>query len=354
MEKPGARVADRRHRVSRSGGDLGKGGRGKKNLDRRSVSCKDGPRTPTHRPSRVPENAGGSPIIDRCCTYSHATPPAWRIRHAGRIWASSSTIRISLTPPSAAGVDLHDVDGFAHDQLLENDAVLAHFAGGDLDGRHALADAPVAFHVVGAGRFLDEPGLGEGKLAHPVDGLADFPYLIGVDQSACDHGVDQRRRWAICMAPLSGPIRSWLVGSDIAPEAAHVRADPIQVLGRRPGAAWLRWRRQQFRCAADGEGQSVAFETGLPRFEESHRRGVVGSCSSRYEPSRCMRMMARLDWAPPCIQNERHPGPSVCRFCTMPSSSNAAQRAEHRPWPPSSDTPPMTAAAKTVKIMPLP
>ncbi|MCY1226868.1 hypothetical protein D9M72_391180 [compost metagenome] len=82
----------------------------------------------------------------------------------------------------AARIDLHHVDGAAHDELLEHDAVLAHLARGHLHHRRdAFADLAVAFHVVGAGRLLDEPGLGKGELLHPVDGLVDLPDLVGVD-----------------------------------------------------------------------------------------------------------------------------------------------------------------------------
>jgi hypothetical protein len=45
-----------------------------------------------------------------------------------------------VDPAQAAGVDLHDVDRLVHDELLEQDAVLAHLAGRDLDLADAGAD----------------------------------------------------------------------------------------------------------------------------------------------------------------------------------------------------------------------
>jgi hypothetical protein len=39
----------------------------------------------------------------------------------------------------------------------------------------------VPFDLVRAGRLLDEPRLGEGKVPHPVDCLVDFPDMVGVD-----------------------------------------------------------------------------------------------------------------------------------------------------------------------------
>ncbi len=51
----------------------------------------------------------------------------------------------------------------------------------DLHRRHRRADLEVARNVVGAGRFLDEEGVGEGQCLHPLDRLADFPDLVGVD-----------------------------------------------------------------------------------------------------------------------------------------------------------------------------
>ncbi|GAB5463026.1 MAG: hypothetical protein HoeaKO_31170 [Hoeflea alexandrii] len=44
--------------------------------------------------------------------------------------------------------------------LLEEDAVLAHLAGGDLHRGNGFADGlAVAFDIVGAGRLLDEEGV---------------------------------------------------------------------------------------------------------------------------------------------------------------------------------------------------
>jgi hypothetical protein len=46
----------------------------------------------------------------------------------------------------------------SHDELLEQDAVLAHLAGRDLHRANRLADLAMALHIVGAGRLLDEIG----------------------------------------------------------------------------------------------------------------------------------------------------------------------------------------------------
>src|SRR5690606_35886641 len=84
----------------------------------------------------------------------------------------------------ARGVDLHDVDRAGLEELLEHDAVRDGLTGGDLDGRHAPADVGVAEDVVGGGRLLDPVGLELGESAHPLDGLADLPALVGVDADA--------------------------------------------------------------------------------------------------------------------------------------------------------------------------
>ncbi len=105
-----------------------------------------------------------------------------------------------------------------HDHLLEQDAVLAHLAAGDLDGRDAQLHGAVAFHVVGAGGLLDEPRLGEGQLAHPVYGLSDFPYLVGVE-----HQVPVRPQ------RFAGDRHAPDVGVQIA---AHLELDVIEAAGQ--------------------------------------------------------------------------------------------------------------------------
>ena len=42
----------------------------------------------------------------------------------------------------------------------------------------------MAFHVVGAGGLLDEPGPREGQVLQPVDGHRHVPHLVGVDHQA--------------------------------------------------------------------------------------------------------------------------------------------------------------------------
>ncbi|SPU56781.1 Uncharacterised protein [Brucella melitensis] len=81
----------------------------------------------------------------------------------------------------AAAIDLHDVDRTFRDKLLEHDAVLAHFAGGNLHRTNCGANLAMPGHIVGAGRFLDEERIGKGKPPHPLNGLIDFPHLVGVD-----------------------------------------------------------------------------------------------------------------------------------------------------------------------------
>src|SRR5690606_26938715 len=130
--------------------------------------------------------------MDRCWTYSHRpTPPACGHTLRPCLAAISMTASTSFTPPQPAGVDLHDVDGRFHDQLLEHDAVLAHFAGGDLHAAgQRLADVAVARDVVGAGGLLDEPGPGKDQFLEPRHGLPDFPDLIRVDHQVAVRAQD--------------------------------------------------------------------------------------------------------------------------------------------------------------------
>ena len=86
-----------------------------------------------------------------------------------------------VDPSQPAGVDLHHVDGATQDELLEENAVLAHLSRGDLDRGNGFAHRAVALHIVRAGRLLDEPGPGKGQLPHPADGLPHLPGLVGVD-----------------------------------------------------------------------------------------------------------------------------------------------------------------------------
>jgi hypothetical protein len=48
-------------------------------------------------------------------------------------------------------------------------------------GLHGLADAPVALDVVGAGRLLDEPRLGEAQVPSHAIASSHHPHLVRVD-----------------------------------------------------------------------------------------------------------------------------------------------------------------------------
>lgn len=81
-----------------------------------------------------------------------------------------------------AGVGLEDGQSSRLQELLEDDAVLAHLAGGDADGAvrgvlEGLLDGGVAEDVIGGGGLFDEPGLELGELVHPFDGFGDGPDL---------------------------------------------------------------------------------------------------------------------------------------------------------------------------------
>ena len=84
----------------------------------------------------------------------------------------------------ATAVDLADVDGLGLHELLEEDAILAVFAGGDAHAGNFAADAGVAEHVVGAGGFFHPPGIELLELAGAEDGFFDIPLLIGVHHEA--------------------------------------------------------------------------------------------------------------------------------------------------------------------------
>lgn len=76
-----------------------------------------------------------------------------------------------------AAIDLHKVDSVAHDELLEDDAVLAVLASGHADtiGLQCLAHRLVAQDIIGAGGLLDPPRLEGRQVLHPLNGLSHLP-----------------------------------------------------------------------------------------------------------------------------------------------------------------------------------
>lgn len=110
---------------------------------------------------------------------------AARVRHDGHaVLLGHEQHRQHLVDAAdAARVDLAHVDGARRDQLLEDDAVLAHLARGHADavGFQGLADRLVPQDVVGRRRLLDKPRLELGQLLHVGDGLGHAPHLVGVD-----------------------------------------------------------------------------------------------------------------------------------------------------------------------------
>lgn len=81
----------------------------------------------------------------------------------------------------AAGVDLTDVDRALLEELLEDDAILAHLARGDADSVwfQGFADGLVAEDVVRRGGLFDEPGLKFRELLHVFNCFRDGPDLCG-------------------------------------------------------------------------------------------------------------------------------------------------------------------------------
>ncbi len=69
-------------------------------------------------------------------------------------------------------------------ELLEHDAIVAVFAGGDADGSDFAANAGVAEDVVGVGGFFHPPGVEWSQGAGAFDGFEDAPLLVGVDHEA--------------------------------------------------------------------------------------------------------------------------------------------------------------------------
>ena len=89
-----------------------------------------------------------------------------------------------VEPTETAGVELAEADGFRLEQLLEDDAVLAVLAGGDLNWRDRARDRGMAQHVVGAGRLLDPVRIELGEQLHVGDGVAHLPDLVRVHHQA--------------------------------------------------------------------------------------------------------------------------------------------------------------------------
>src|SRR4029079_12438967 len=67
------------------------------------------------------------------------------------------------------------------DELLEQNPVLAHLAGGDLYRSNRRADLAMSLDIIGARRFLDEVRIETLERIHPLDRLPHLPYLVGID-----------------------------------------------------------------------------------------------------------------------------------------------------------------------------
>src|SRR5271163_2496085 len=81
----------------------------------------------------------------------------------------------------SAAIDLADIDGSGLEELLEHDAVVTVFAGGDTCRCRLAANAGVTKDVVWAGGLFHPPRPQLGELAGAGDGFGDSPLLIGVN-----------------------------------------------------------------------------------------------------------------------------------------------------------------------------
>ena len=86
-----------------------------------------------------------------------------------------------IDPAHAASVDLHHINGFAHDELFEHDAVLAHFTRCHLDGLDCFTDGAVRLHIVRTGWLFNKPRFGERQFLHPSNRFVAFPNLVGIN-----------------------------------------------------------------------------------------------------------------------------------------------------------------------------
>ena len=122
-----------------------------------------------------------------------AQPDAARVRADGdaELGGEQQDGEVLVDAADPGRVDLEDVEGAGLEELLEHDAVLDVFAGGDLDGGDGGADRGVAEDVVGAGGLLDPVRVERGQRPGPADGLGDVPALVGVDGDA-HAGADDR------------------------------------------------------------------------------------------------------------------------------------------------------------------
>src|SRR4051812_19279280 len=119
----------------------------------------------------------------------------WDDRHA--VFASDKQHGQDLVDAAEpAGVDLTDVDGTAHQELLEHDAVLAHLpcCDGNAQRLEGFFDSFVSEDIVGRCGFFDEPGLEGRKMLHVGDGFGDGPDLNSVSQTATGPIQDEKRR----------------------------------------------------------------------------------------------------------------------------------------------------------------
>lgn len=138
--------------------------------------------------------AGDGEVVEhREVLDEFAQSDAARVRADGdaELGGEQQDRQVLVYAADAGRVYLEDVEGARLEQLLEDDAVLDVFAGGDLDRGDGRADGGVAQHVVGAGGFLDPVRVELGEGLGPADRLGHVPALVGVDRHA-DVGSDDR------------------------------------------------------------------------------------------------------------------------------------------------------------------
>ena len=86
---------------------------------------------------------------------------------------------VDTTEPTT--VDLAHAQATRLHQLLESDPVLTRLTTSNLDRVDGAGNRGVAQDVIGAGRFLDEPGVELGQGFHPCDRIGNVPDLVGIE-----------------------------------------------------------------------------------------------------------------------------------------------------------------------------
>src|SRR5947209_19228568 len=108
--------------------------------------------------------------------------------NAARVWTDrdaefgghEENRQVLVYSADAAGIDLADADGVGLKELLEDDAILHMFAGGNTNRRDCTRNHGVAKNVIRAGGLFNPEGVESPQGFHCCDSLVHLPHLVCV------------------------------------------------------------------------------------------------------------------------------------------------------------------------------